>query len=244
MPARKQDGLTKAIAPGKVRRGDGPRIVYNHLVEQIVTLALRPGERIEEQTVVEKLGISRTPIRQAFTRLASDGLVTLLPNRGVRVAPLDLQEVRSFFETFEIVQKAINHLAAIRHEEGFGDLLVQVQGDYDDAARRGDVKEMIETNRNFHLAIARASENTHLTRIVDDLLTKSYRLDAIWHNRGDKTLKRDVSRSIEEHDTLVRAILDRDVAMAEEIAHIHVASFREPFIEYLNSSLARDIHIE
>jgi DNA-binding GntR family transcriptional regulator len=119
--------------------------------------------------------------------------------------------------------------------------LKNARDDYDLAARKGDARAMIETNRTFHLVIAEASDNTHLVRTTRDLLIKAVRLEGLWHTRGNDVLRRDVKRSRQEHDSLVDAILRRDVRAAEDLAHVHVRSFREPFLNYLDSSNAQDI---
>jgi DNA-binding GntR family transcriptional regulator len=218
--------------------------VYQFVQNQIMSLDLPPGARIEERLIVDKLRISRTPIRQAFMRLASEGLIETLPNRGVRVARLDFDEVRAFFEVFGLMQKAINHLAAKRRTAEDIVALKSAREDYDRAAQRRDALGMVETNRVFHLSIARASHNSHLERLTKDLLIKAVRLEGIWHHRYDEeSLARDIQKSREEHNALVKTIVAQDIAGAEGLALDHIRSFREPLLEYLSESVAEEFSI-
>jgi DNA-binding GntR family transcriptional regulator len=79
------------------------------LRNEILHLALKPGAKLDEMGLVRKFGISRTPVREALIRLASEGLVFLLPNRGAQVAPLDLVDIAHYFEALELLQCAVNH---------------------------------------------------------------------------------------------------------------------------------------
>ncbi|MCP4204518.1 MAG: GntR family transcriptional regulator [bacterium] len=73
----------------KQPRGQGVQYVYERPRGQIWRLELRPGSKLDEAAIVKSLGVSRTPVREAIVRLASEQLVTLLPNRGAQVAPLE-----------------------------------------------------------------------------------------------------------------------------------------------------------
>ena len=226
------------------RRGNGPQIVYDYLRNEIITMRLSAGDHIEERLIVENLGISRTPVRQALMRMASEGLVEILPNRGARVPPLDLEEVRAFFEAFEIMQKLTIHLAAKRRSDEEMRDIVECQKDYAAAVKIKDIKAIIDTNERFHLTIAKAGHNSHLVRLMADLLTKAVRLDGIWYSwPRSKAFVNNLDRSLEEHENLVQAIRDQDVAGAEQLTLIHSRSFREPFLNFLCESEAEQIKV-
>ncbi len=87
------DSGNGAKDPIRQPRGQGVQYVYEHLRDQIWRLELRPGSKLDEASVVRSLGVSRTPVREAIVRLASEHLVNLLPNRGAQVAPLDLLDL-------------------------------------------------------------------------------------------------------------------------------------------------------
>ncbi len=221
------------------KRGDTPKIVYDYLLNKIVSMRLSAGARIEERVIVEELGISRTPVRQAFMRMATEGLIELLPNRGARIPPLDIEEVRSLLESFEFLLLATGHLAAKRRTEFDLQLIEKQCQAYEDCGRLKDVKGMIETNEQFHLAVAKAGHNSHMERLVADLLTKVLRLDWFWYSRSvNLGLDEKITKSFEEHDQLYQAIRTRNLAEVERVTVEHVQSFRQPLIEYLGKSEA------
>ena len=113
---------------------------------------------------------------------------------------------------------------------------------YDRAAKDLDLQEMIEANKAFHQAIARAGQNGHFERLMNDLLTKANRFEGVWHTHQDRAyFSRIIERSRREHDAILEAIQAQNPSVAEKLAHIHVSSFREPFLDYLNQSAAADI---
>ena len=221
------------------RRGDSPGIVYDYLLNKITNMHLSAGARVEERVIVEELGISRTPVRQAFMRMAAEGLIELLPNRGAWIPPLDIEEVRSFLETFEFLLLATGHLAAKRRTENDLEKILQYCKAYECAGKTRDVKAMIETNEKFHLAIAQAGHNSHLERLVSDILTKALRIDWFWYSRSINIgLDEAISNSVHEHNQLTEAVRHRNIVEIERITIEHVQSFRQPLIDYLQQSEA------
>lgn len=227
--------------PLKVRRGDGPQIVYDYLRGEILTARKPTGSRIEENVIANHLGLSRTPVRQALMRLATEGLIEIHPNQGARVPPLEFEEVRGFFEAFEYLMRATSFLAAkYATDEDHQELRYQ-QKAFDAAVEHEDVVAMVDTNQSFHMAIARAGRNKDLARFMDDLLVRTLRLDSIWYQRQTpEDATRVFRRSSMEHGELVAAIVAGDAAGAMTAASAHVTSFRNPFLRYLQSSDAEE----
>ena len=93
-------------------KGTNTAWLYDELRRAILSLALQPGDNLEEKELVERYGMSRTPVREALIRLASDGLVTLLPNRGARVAAVDLRDFPRYMEAYDLVQRAVTRSPA------------------------------------------------------------------------------------------------------------------------------------
>lgn len=216
------------------RRGNGPDIVYSYLRDKIINTRLVAGARIEERKIVEELGLSRTPVRQAFMRMAAEGLIELLPYHGARVPPLNIEEVRSFLEAFEFLLLATAHLATKRRTEQDLEEIVRQRDAYKAAAMAQDIKGMIETNEEFHLSVARAGHNSHMVRLVGDMLVKALRLDGFWYGHTfNPGLEKSVINSLKEHQELVQAIENQDLQKVEDITRQHVRSFRTPLVEYL-----------
>ena len=231
----------KSDKPRKVRRGDGPQIAYDYIRGEILASRMPAGSRIEENLIVNRLGLSRTPVRQALMRLATEGLIEIHPNQGARVPPLEFEEVRGFFEAFEYLMRATSFLAAKyatvdNHEE------IRFRHEaFDAAAESEDVVAMVVTNQAFHLAIAQAGRNKDLTRFMNDLLLRTLRLDSMWYQRqSPEDATRVFQRSSREHRELLAAITASDTTGAMAAASTHVTSFRNPFLRYLQSSDAAE----
>jgi len=77
---------------------------YEIIHDKIITMALKPGEHVDEKALVEELGIGRTPVREALLKLASEHLVESRPNKGFIVKPLTLQDVKAMFEALNIIE--------------------------------------------------------------------------------------------------------------------------------------------
>src|SRR5690349_11437989 len=120
------------VAPARQPKGRGAHFVYSAMRDKILRLDLRPGVKLDEAALVESLGVSRTPVREAFVRLAAEGLVFLLPNRGAQVAPLDLTETARYFEALDLVQRVVNNWAAVRRTREDLDQIQRVSDRYDE----------------------------------------------------------------------------------------------------------------
>src|SRR5690625_7235330 len=97
--------------------GSGRQRAYAEVRARILRLDFAPGAELEEGALSRLLALSRTPIREALIRLASEGLVVLQRGRGARVAPLDISSVRTFFEALDLLLLAVSPLAALRRRE-------------------------------------------------------------------------------------------------------------------------------
>jgi DNA-binding GntR family transcriptional regulator len=128
---------------------------------RILSLELAPGKDLDEQELIASLGVSRTRrSAKRLIQLAAEGLVELLPNRGARIAKIDLPGVREFFEALDANQRMVTRWAALRHTKD--DLRRIDEGDggaFDAAVASGHVGEMMSTNLAFHEAIAAACGN-------------------------------------------------------------------------------------
>ncbi len=230
--------------PIRQPRGQGVQYVYEHLRDQIWRLELRPGSKLDEASVVRTLGVSRTPVREAIVRLASEQLVNLLPNRGAQVAPLDLLDLAQYFEALELSHRAIQHWAALRRTRQEVEEMGAARDAYREAAQSRDPVAMSETNRDFHLVIAAAGRNRYLQSVAYQLSIQGMRLSWIWYDNfatGDPN--QDIERTIVEHDLIVDAIEARDAEQAERLAYQHVVAFRQRLIEQLGATLGGAVKI-
>ena len=197
-----------------MRRADALR---DELEQDIVTGSLRPGERLDEQTLAARFGVSRTPIREALMQLASAGLVELQPRRGAFVASLSLREVIERFEVMAALEGACGALAARRLTEVESMRLLEAHEACGREARSGDADAYYYANERFHQVLYDASHNVYLaeqTRQLHDRLKPYRRLQL-------RALSR-VAVSLAEHQAVVDAVLAGDSERAERVLKDHI----------------------
>ena len=142
-----------------MRRADALR---DQLEQDIVTGALRPGERLDEQSLAARFGVSRTPIREALMQLASGGLIELQSRRGAFVASLSLREVIERFEVMAALEGACGALAARRLTDAERRALANAHEACAREAPSGDPDAYYYANERFHEIIYAASHNSYL----------------------------------------------------------------------------------
>ncbi len=243
MARDKTSGTPDAVEPRR-SKGTGAAYVYGELRDDILTLELPPGENLDEARLVERFGMSRTPVREALIRLASDGLVTLLPNRGAVVASVDLVEFPRYVEALDLAQRAATGFAAMRRTAADLERIVAARDAFEVAIVHGDVLTMTATNRDFHVAIGEAAHNRYIADLYRRLLDEGMRILRIpfaYDPAEDNGVQRHRHRIVEEHRDIVDAIAAQDMARAEALAHAHAELFRVRFLQYLEQNLATQI---
>ena len=227
-------------------KGSGSQRVYDNVRERILRLEWSPGKNIDEMALVEEFGVSRTPIREALIRLSSEGLVVIQPNRGAQVAPMNIDEVREFFEMLDLCQRAATRWAAKRRTN---DQLIKMQIHCDafmDAVERGDSLSQSENNALFHMAIADACGNVHMRDTYNSLLTKGMRLSHLSLTQSKELSPREddfYDWMLDEHQQMVDAIRRGDEALSESLAAAHTVKFRQNVFEFIGFSASRDISV-
>jgi DNA-binding GntR family transcriptional regulator len=196
---------------------------------------------LDEASLEERFGVSRTPVREALIRLASEGLIFLLPNRGARVSHIDISDVPQLFEALDLCQRAtIRWAVARRTLEDVAELRL-MNAQFLDAAKNGDFDRMGEANKQFHMIIGRTSGNRYFESLYSSLLTVSLRLARTafaYAPRTDEAHEGYYMEVVRQHDLMIDAIETKNADEAETLARIHTELFRERINRYLNSNLA------
>ena len=216
------------------RRGEGARLVYDTLRDEILNLTLPPGEAIDEIGLAERLSMSRTPIREALVRLAGDGLVLTLPNRSTVVAPIDFLNLHHFFDALTLMYRVTTRLAAEHHRPADLDAIQARQTEFAAAVTAGDEMSMIATNRDFHLAIAEAGGNPYYIQLFTRLLDEGRRILRLYYYPSfQPSLPHPY---ITEHAAMIAAITARDVAECDRLATAHA----NQIVQQIRALVARD----
>jgi len=217
----------------KRAKGTGVKFAYDTLRDEILSLRLDPGALLDETTLAERFGMSRSPVREALIRLAGDELVVTLANRSTIVAPIDIQSFPKYVEALDIAQRMNTRLAAALRSEADLRAIAARQVEFEAAVRGGDHLAMSEANKLFHMAIAKAGRNPYLSAFYERLLDQGRRMLHLHFDfleRGDGVLLTD------EHHEMLEAIRARDLDRADALAHAHTRQFRDGFVAFLKEA--------
>jgi DNA-binding GntR family transcriptional regulator len=141
-------------------------LAYMRLEEMIATLLLAPGEFLSEQVLAESVSLGRTPIREALQRLAREGLVTILPRRGVQVAPIDAREQLLVVEVRRELERLISRSAASRATDDQRSAFAAIADGLDRAGRASDALEFLRLDRELNLLMLDAAHNAFAVRAM------------------------------------------------------------------------------
>ena len=223
--------------PRKTPRGGSAARIYEALRRQIIDLEMAPGADLDETALAAAFNISRTPLREALNRLASEQLVVISPNRGASVAPLNLTDFPAFMESLSLAQSAINAFAAMRRTNPELTAISDAANAFE-ARRAEDGLAMTEANRAFHSAIGRAARNPHLATFYQRLLDESARLARVSFSYESEGRDEHLEQVVAQHRDLVEAVAARDAARAEALGHAHAELFQRRMTAYLTANAA------
>lgn len=236
--ARAATGRKDGAAAAPRTRGKGVATVYEALKHDILDLELAPGSALDETRIAERFGLSRTPIREALVRLAGEGLVTTLPNRNTIVAPIDFAALPAHFDALTLMHRVTTRLAALRRTTRDLDEIRTHQAAFGKAVAEADAIGMTDTNRDFHLAIARAGRNRHYTELFGRLLDEGRRLNRIYYASFDDHLP---AEFVTEHEAIIQAIAERDAERADSLARAHAGQVVRQIQGFLAGGVGGDV---
>jgi DNA-binding GntR family transcriptional regulator len=214
-------------------RGQGAQTVYEKLRQSILDLTLEPGSPLDEVGLSEQFEMSRTPIREALVRLSAEGLVTTLPNRSTIVSSIDFVRLPIYFEALTLMYRVTTRGAAVHRRDSDMLAIRTLQAAYADAVAQRDALKMIQSNRDFHVAIATAGGNSYFTGLFTRLLDEGRRILRLYYQSFDDTLPR---QYVDEHEAMVAAVAAGDAELADKLAAEHAAQI----VRQIQSYIARD----
>ncbi|MCP4386635.1 MAG: GntR family transcriptional regulator [Hyphomicrobiales bacterium] len=213
------------------RRGRGAQTVYESLRSEILRLELRPGELLDESSLSQRFGMSRSPVREALIRLSMEGLVATLPNKNTLVAPLNIEEYPAYLDALDLIQRVTTRLAARLRTEADLKHIEDCQQEFLKSLDTNDIPGMIETNRDFHMAIGDAAKNRYFDFLHSRLMDDGRRMLHLYFCSFEGLVPNSIRR---DHDLIIEAIKARDEDLAEKCAHDHVIDVGKRFLGYLN----------
>lgn len=208
---------------------DGPQgnAAYRKLLDEIRSGRLNAGDRLRETDLAERLGVSRTPIREAIRQLEADGIVTHVPRQGATLRTLDYAEVMELYEMRAVLEGTAARLAARAASDIEIEELVALNREL---AEAGDSAQAVVLNRQFHTAILDAAKNRFLARSMISLQKALMILGPTTLTQADRA-----ERAIDEHLGILDAIKARDGALAEAAMRAHIEMAQRVRVRALRS---------
>ena len=232
--------------PSRNARGRGADFAFREVRDRILDLRLAPGDPLDEQSLANEFGVSRTPVREALTQLASIGLVEISPNRGARVSPLELTEAPELLEALELFQRATTRWAAARRSQANLVAIERAHEAFSEAVQAGNKEIMGRANYDFHTAISEAAGNRYLTVSAGTVELKTARLVHVAYNsvRSVPDMQSYYDLVVEHHGGMLEAIRERDGEEADRLARLHIDLFRSRLLAFIGHSAATSFVIQ
>jgi DNA-binding GntR family transcriptional regulator len=200
------------------RPADSVLRAYAAIRAQVVDFRLRPGERVNEFQLARHLGLSRTPVREALNRLASEGFLELTPNRGFFFRPLDIEALVHFYEVRSVLERGSFMLACERATEAGIEDVANFWTEAKLAYRRDDPDEKLDLDEGFHLRLATLSGNPEFGRQLAAINARIRFARRTEIARGPRH-----AIMVDDHGKLVTALGRRQAAVGSAILAEHIA---------------------
>ena len=192
-------------------------VVFNTLRKAILRGELKPGERLMEIQLANKLGVSRTPIREAIRKLELEGLVLMIPRKGAEVAQITEKNMQDVLEVRKALEELSVQLACERITPEQVEEMKMAAEDFRKVLKSGDVTKIAEADVKFHDIIFAATNNQRLITLLNNLREQMYRFRVEYLKQ-----KECYPQLLEEHDKLIALISGGEVEEACERMGCHI----------------------
>lgn len=201
-------------------------VIFTTLREAIIVGELKPGERLMEVQLAEKMGVSRTPVREAIRKLELEGLVDMIPRKGAHVAELSVKNIMDVLEVRASLDGLATMLAAARMTQEELKELKHVYTQFVTYTEKENLQGSIKKDVEFHDIIYRSSRNEKLIQIASNLREQVHRFRVIYLK--DYSSPKDLIR---EHTDIYEAILGKDPDKAQIAAQTHIRNQEEAIVK-------------
>lgn len=205
--------MSTANAPAKDR-------AYEFVKERVLSGGYPGGELLSEGEVAAALGVSRTPVREAFLLLEAEGLMRLYPKRGALVVPVSPDEIRDVVETRRLVERHCAAKAAAANPPGLVAELRALVREQEERRDAGDTAGFVDADRRFHHAIVAAAGNEIILRLYDSLRDRQRRMVSASIARDPDA----IAAFIAEHQAIVGAIAGGRPGDAGDLIAEHITA--------------------
>ena len=203
-------------------------VVFNTLRQAILIGELKPGERLMELHLADRLGVSRTPVREAIRRLELEGLVTMIPRKGAEVARITEKSMSDVLEVRRTLAALCAELACDRITPESLAALKKACDHFEQCVGTHDAKKIAEADVSLHDIIVEATGNQRLIQMVHNLSEQMYRyrFEYIKDSSQHDTL-------VKEHRIIYQSIVDKDKDTAAAAARLHIDNQKKAIIRQI-----------
>jgi DNA-binding GntR family transcriptional regulator len=210
-------------------------IVYKNLRRAIIEQALLPGDKLPEDVIGERFGVSRTIVRSVLTRLFSEGLVDLRPNRGAAVARPSLEEAHDIFEARRCLERDVARRLLLHVTEAGLARLEQHVAQEEEARKRNSTNESIRLSGEFHILMAELSGNAVYARYVNEIVSRCSLILALYGRPHSSEC------AVSEHMEIVAGLRARDEKHVLHLLEHHLESVTARALLTADGQGVRDI---
>lgn len=205
-------------------------VVFKKLRRAILLEELKAGERLTEIHLADRLGVSRTPIREAIRKLELEGLVVMIPRRGAVVADINEKSLKDVLEVRRVLDMLSAELACERMSVEEKAVLEKACAEFEEATKSGDLRDIAQKDVALHNIIVEATGNLTLQQMLSNLAEQMYRYRV-------KYLKDDSQYEmlVKEHRTIYESIVKGDKKTAAELAKEHIDNQERAIISQLRA---------
>ena len=194
-------------------------VVFNTLREAILRGDLVPGERLMELQLAAKLGVSRTPIREAIRMLEQEGLAITIPRKGAIVAGMTEKDMQDVLEIREALEELSVQVACDKITDEEVAKLRENMENFETSLKSGDLKRMAEADVEFHDVIYQATDNPKLINMLNNLREQMYRYRVEYLKNPSNH-----EQLLREHEAIYRGIMAKDKDAVTEMIRKHISN--------------------
>lgn len=190
---------------------------YDIIRKKIVACELMPGAVVDQKALMHEIGVSRTPVREAVNALEIEGLLVVMPRRGVIVAPISLRDIVQIYTVRETVEPAIARLATPAVDKNQLTKFLRIF-----TSEKYDPGSITQNDFRMHLYLAERTENRYLIRLMDSVLSQNMRIVVLGARIEDR-----LKASNTEHARIIERMMEGDADGAEQAMREHIASAKK-----------------
>jgi DNA-binding GntR family transcriptional regulator len=194
---------------------------YQDLKRQILTLKLAPGASLDEVSLSKEYEISRTPLREIFQRLAGEGYIEIINNRGAMVSSMDYKTVRNFFLTAPMIYASIGRLATVNASREQLSELQEAQDSFRETVEQKHIEGMVFYNDRFHRLIGGIANNPYLQPSYERLLIDHTRISQTFYRPSDDEMIKDLEEAVDHHEAMIEYIAIGDAERMVALTQAH-----------------------